>query len=142
MKFSGRRHTERMLSVEITPMIDVVFLLIVFFLATAQIARMTRAQVNLPQEAGMQSPHPDDPGLIVNIQADGVILVSEREMSFEELRRAVQQEISQQADGRAERVKLLLRADRDLPAGRLNEVVSLLQELGVGVGRFATEPPR
>ena len=47
---ADRRH----LAVEITPMIDVVFLLIIFFMVTARFARDTRAELNLPQEKGEQ----------------------------------------------------------------------------------------
>ncbi len=48
MRFGAARHTERGVAVDLTPMIDVVFLLIIFFMTTAQFARLTRADVELP----------------------------------------------------------------------------------------------
>ena len=45
-------------------------------------------------------------------------------------------------DFSASQLKLLLRADRTVAASYLNSVVRLLDSLGVGVARLATEVPR
>ena len=58
MKFVTARERSRSLHIEITPMIDVVFLLIIFFMTTAQFARMTRAELSLPVEPGDQEQAP------------------------------------------------------------------------------------
>ena len=49
MKFARARQRRRSVAVDITPMIDVVFLLIIFFMTTAQFAQLTKAEVDLPQ---------------------------------------------------------------------------------------------
>ena len=41
MRFGKRAQSERVRSIEITPMIDVVFLLIIFFMTTARFALET-----------------------------------------------------------------------------------------------------
>jgi len=141
MRFSRDQRRHQPL-IDLTPMIDVVFLLIIFFLTTAQFARVTRAEVDLPLEEGEQLASADEPGVIVNIRKDGAIVVDERDLTLEELRAIIRREIDLQTDGGAENVKLLIRADRDLPAKRLNEVVTAMRDLGVGLGRFGTEIPR
>lgn len=125
---------------DLTPMIDVVFLLIIFFLTTAQFSRMTRAEVELPIQPGEGEDLQDEPGIVINIMADGAIIVDDATLSLQQLESIIRREISQQ-DGRADQVRTLLRADRTLAAGRVNEVVRMLQGLGVRVGRFATEVP-
>ena len=137
-----RDHRERSLLVDITPMVDVVFLLIVFFLTTAQFARMTRADVDLPVEQGEGSTKAEEPGIVINIVADGSIVIDDESMTLEGLKRIVQDEITMQYQGQPTKMKLMLRADRNLPARRINEVIGMLQEMGVGIGRFATEVPR
>ena len=47
MRFVSPRNRRKLTTVEMTPMIDVVFLLIIFFMTTAQFARQTRAEVDL-----------------------------------------------------------------------------------------------
>ena len=42
----------------------------------------------------------------------------------------------------SQQLKLLIRADREAPAARLNRVVSMIESLGVGSARLATEVPR
>ena len=55
MNFSSRNKPERLLPVDMTPMIDIVFQLLIFFLTTAQLAQFSRAEMDLPQEAGEET---------------------------------------------------------------------------------------
>jgi biopolymer transport protein ExbD len=52
VKFGWARQRRDSITVDITPMIDVVFLLIIFFMTTAQYALLTRTELNLPKEKG------------------------------------------------------------------------------------------
>lgn len=142
MRFRTGHHRERSLLVDLTPMIDVVFLLIVFFLTTAQFARMTRADVDLPVERGEGIERADEPGITINLLADGTIVVDDNSIDLDGLRRIIEEEIQTKYGGDGSRAKLLLRADRRLAAARVNQIVRLLQNLGVDLGRFATEIPR
>ena len=142
MKFARARHADRMLEVELTPMIDVVFLLIIFFMVAAQFARITRAELDLPQEPGEQTEAAEEAGLVINILADGTIIANEREVDLDELASIVEEEIANAPIGDARQVKLLLRADRNNDTSRLNQILIRLQSLGVGAARLATEVPR
>ena len=55
MNFRSRDKQERLLPVDMTPMIDIVFQLLIFFLTTAQLAQFSRAAMDLPQEAGEET---------------------------------------------------------------------------------------
>jgi biopolymer transport protein ExbD len=142
MRFGRRPHAERTLPVDITPMIDVVFLLIIFFMVTAQFARITRAELNLPQEQGEQDQAAEEAGLVINVLADGSLIVNERDVTLEDLLDIVRDEIGRQPERDPRQVKLLLRADRNNDTARLNQILTSLQELGVGAARIATEVPR
>lgn len=140
MRFQPVNHKERLLESNITPMIDIVFLLIIFFLATAQFAKFTRADVDLPKEPGEQEKQATDDGLVINLLADGTIIVAEEAVSIDQLRVVVREAIEQQRTRRAEGTRVLLRADQNARAEALNRVVTTLRELGVGLARLATEP--
>jgi len=142
MTFGRSGHREKMLLVDITSMIDVVFLLIIFFMVAAQFARTTRAELNLPQEPGEQDQQAEEAGLVINILADGTIIVNERAVELDELAALVQAEIDALPDHDARQVKLLLRADRNNDTSRLNQVLIRLQDMEVGAARLATEVPR
>ena len=142
MRFGAARNTERAVAVDLTPMIDVVFLLIIFFMTTAQFARLTRADVELPLERGEQRASPDEAGLVININRDGGIVVSNRTIDLRELQSIVRSEVARHPGRPPAQMKLLIRADRTAPARHLNRVAEVLDSLGVGAVRLATEVPR
>ena len=123
-------------------MIDVVFLLIIFFMTTAQVAQLTRTEIDLPLERGDQQSIPDEAGLVINITSSGEIIVASRIVGLAELEEIVLSEIRKDPERPADQLKLLLRADRTVAALYLNRVVRLLNSLGVGAARLATEVPR
>lgn len=127
-------------------MIDVVFLLIIFFMATAQFARLTRAEVDLPIEPGEQKQSAEEAGIVVNITKDGTIIVAEQVIHRDDFRAFLEHQMRQRAadaarTGDRSEIKLLLRADRESDSSILNHVVTELQHLGVNAARIATEVP-
>ena len=142
MRFVTARERKRTLDIEVTPMIDVVFLLIIFFMTTAQFARMTRAELALPMEPGEQERAAEEPGLVINITGEGEIIVSDQSFDLAGLEQLVREEITLHSDSPPQQLKLLIRADRNADSARLNQVVRLLQSLDVGSARLATEVPR
>ncbi len=122
-------------------MIDVVFLLIIFFMTTAQVAQLTRTEIDLPLERGEQRGTPDEAGLVINITGEGEIIVASRTIDLVELEEIVRGELSKDPQNPAHQLKLLLRADRNAAAVHLNRVVALLESMGVGTARLATEVP-
>ena len=141
MRFTSPSTRERGASVDITAMIDVVFLLIIFFMTTAQVAQLTRTEIDLPLERGEQRGTPDEAGLVINITGEGEIIVASRTIDLVELEEIVRGELSKDPQNPAHQLKLLLRADRNAAAVHLNRVVALLESMGVGTARLATEVP-
>ena len=142
MRFAPAPARERGVTVDITAMIDVVFLLIIFFMTTAQVARLTHSDIDLPREKGEQQATPDESGLVINITGRGEIIVAGRTVSLAELEGILREELRKQPQRPAHELKLLLRADRTALAAHLNRVVSLLESHGIGAARLATEVPR
>jgi biopolymer transport protein ExbD len=141
MKIHAPSRKERNLLLDMTPMIDIVFLLLIFFLTTMQLARESRAEVELPVEMGEKDPAVQPAGLILNVLADGSIVEGERVISIPELDLiAMAASGSGKSGGTLNRP--LIRADRNAPAGRLNQVMNSLRRAGLSGVRLATSPPR
>ncbi|MBG79813.1 MAG: hypothetical protein CMJ39_03760 [Phycisphaerae bacterium] len=130
---------DRRLLLELTPMVDVVFLLIIFFMVTSEFARDARAEMELPLLPGEQMQQSEEVGLSINIDASGNILLSaaEEPLNLDELKRRVELYV----DGE-ETPRITIRADRSGPMGVFNSVVRVLDESGVSSARIATEIPR
>lgn len=151
MRFTRKKKQHGDFGVVVTSLLDVNFLLIMFFLMTAHFQRESHALLELPQEKGEEQAKPDEAGLVINITAAGEIIVSNRTVSLEELREMVKEQVEKKpghviSRGGTERavdpLKLMIRADRNAKTQDLNRVVFMLRQAGVGTIRIATEVPQ
>ena len=140
MNFTRQKKRERLLPLEMAPMIDIVFQLLIFFLATAQLAEVSRAELDLPQEAGESAEVGEEAGLVVNILANGDLLIDENLLTDEQFAVMVEELVLELDSERLARLRPLIRADRSAGAGRLNRVLTLLQRSGIPAVRIATSP--
>ncbi len=123
-----------------TPMIDIVFQLLIFFLVTAQMAEQSRANLNLPKEKGEETTEREQAGLTINVLPDGSVVVNDQTVSLEALDRMVDEAV--RIAGGPDRLKPLIRADRSADSARLNEVFNRLSGRGLSAIRLATERNR
>lgn len=137
MQFRNSNSSPRSVVIDMTPMIDIVFQLLIFFLVTAQMAEQSRAKLDLPREQGEDSTEREQAGLTINVLADGRIVVNDAEVSLEQLDGLVDAAVT--AAGGADRLKPLIRADRACDAARLNEIFARLSARGLAAIRLATE---
>src|SRR5256885_16962018 len=77
------KHHRTRLEVNMTPMIDVTFLLLIFFMTVNQVSKANREKMPLPPLAGSQDQ--SDAELIINIDREGHIIISPQFMSLGEL---------------------------------------------------------
>ena len=142
MRFTRHKRERSDFEVVVTSMLDINFLLIMFFMMTAQFQRHTHATLDLPQEAGEKDPQRDEAGLVINITDRGAIIVAGVTIDLAELERRVDQELDRlPGDSATNPLKLMVRADRNARTSDLNRIVTMLREQGVGVIRIATETP-
>ena len=137
MRLKPDTHRERTLPMDLTPMVDVVFLLIIFFLTTSSLIDVTRAELDLPVEEGEQEAR-REPGTVINITRNGTVILQQQRISFEDLAARLRA-----ADGRAdEPLDVVIRADRETDLRHVNRIAELLSDIGVRAWRLATEVPR
>ncbi len=114
---------------DMTPMIDVVFQLMIFFMYTAQFAQVTRTAIDLPDEAGEERVAHAVAEIVVDIQEDGTYLAEREVVSLDTLIRMVQIELDQ-ADSPAD-VSILIRAHRNCKMVHVNRLATRLANMGV-----------
>jgi biopolymer transport protein ExbD len=129
-----RAPPRRLVEPDMTPMIDVTFLLLIFFLVTAQMAAQSRRGVHLPVQPGESRLESVAAGLVVVVEADGRVRVGDRGVDS-----AALQELARDAAARAPAVTPVIRADRSAPAAALNAVTEALRQGGAPGFRLATE---
>jgi biopolymer transport protein ExbD len=130
------KHRQNRLEINMTPMIDVTFLLLIFFMTVNQVSKSQREQLALPQLAGSQDQSRES--LVVNVDADGEIVVSANIVRLPELIGIISAEL-EKVEGDADRLTVLLRADRHGNCRTVNEIVNALVHMGVHRVRLAVE---
>lgn len=137
MRFGGPRRP--LVELDLTSMIDVTFLLLIFFLVTAQMAARSRGDLKLPVEPGEQEDRNAPAGLVVLVRADGSIAVGDAEVGPEQLT-----ELARRAVARGGSRAPVVRADRTAPVAAINAVAVALRAGGAGAFQLATqrEDPR
>ena len=118
---------ESQLSIEMTPMIDMVFLLLIFFLVATSFHQEEREmQIALPvaQSAGPISVALRE--LVINVDAQGRIIVSGREISPEDLHSMVVDALAANPDQ-----KVTLRGDRSVAYESVVRVLDICKASGI-----------
>lgn len=119
---------------DLTPMIDVVMLLIVFFMLTAQFAATMRSPLDLPRQAGETLPEARDT-LVIEITRSGEYKVESAIVERDRLLQIVAADLKQ-SGGR--QLDIVVRADRACPARFLNRLAAELSKLGVRSWKLST----
>jgi len=76
VKFKRQRSQE--VAMDLTPLIDVVFLLLIFFMVSTTFTRESHLQVELPQASGNPAPPAEVEQIDVVISADGQYLLNDK----------------------------------------------------------------
>ena len=137
MRFNNAKQS-RPMQLNMTSMIDIVFLLIIFFMIVSQISETNKEQIELPAlsaELEQQSAK-----MTVNINADSEVIVSGESISINQLQAMVTQELAE-VDGNTNRLFVTLRVDRNALTDRANEVMEILNGAGIPGVRVAVAAP-
>ena len=143
MKFKTRRELPRT-KIEIIPMIDTIFFLLVFFmLSSLSMTRLKGLPVDLPDaKTATNQPSSD---LTLSIDARGRLFLDKAAVAWPDLQRALvarASAVSGVRSGRGadlSRVSLVINADRRVPHGEVIRAVDTARDIGITRYGIATE---
>ncbi len=132
MAFRRKQHDE--VRVDLTPMVDVVFLLLIFFMISTTFVDSQGIDINLPRSsAKKQISAPKQVKVYLN--KDGRISVDKKEMKLAQLKRYLAGFSS-----RAAKTTFVLMADKQSYHGRVVEVMDAARDAGFRKLAIATKP--
>ncbi len=132
------RMTESPPTIELTPIIDIVFLLLIFFLVATTFQQSEREmQIALPEAESGGPISVTLRELIVNVQADGAIIVSGRNVSEADLRAIVSEAVEANPEQ-----KVTIRADRNATYDQVVGVLDACKASGIQEPYLDTVPTR
>ena len=111
---------------EMAPMIDMVFLLLVFFMCASHLSTVQSVPLEIPTATKAVVPKERPDRYVVNITKDGTLYGGNAKMTLDELKAAVKQ----QKEATTE-LRLYLRADQKTAHKHVKKVMNAMSELGV-----------
>lgn len=128
--------------INVTPLIDVVMCLIVFYLIVGKLAADRQARIELPG-AALGAPEGSERAIVINImplepgQARPRILIGDVPVAEADLDRALSAQLAAEPN-----LSVQLRADRSLDYGAIAPVIEACRRTGLASVRLATERSR
>ena len=135
MNFRGR--TRGKVDISLTPMIDVVFLLLIFFMVTTTFNRETELKIRLPEAQGTEKQK--ETQVEVTIDAEGRFYVNKHQVvnqKLETLKKAITE-----AAGASRKIPFVISADGKTPHQAVISVLDVAGQLGFVHITFATKVP-
>lgn len=142
MKFRRDRKRRINPNLDMTPLIDVVFQLLIFFMLSSTFVVQSSIQIEMPEAEGAAQLEQKDLSVTLAYgtggpEDKGKIYVNNEEVpSIEELTRILSEEVLERPD-----LLLLIRTDTRTETGRLVEVLGIAKSVGIKKSAIAAQPP-
>ncbi len=122
-----------------TPMIDVVFLLIVFFLVSSHLAKNeSRLPLPLPDAVSGQSPAEQQTAVVtINVLGDGQIFLAGKLLPIDQLQPRLEKDFSEQSP----ELQVRIRGDRHVPYRSIESVLLACARTGIWNVQVAVVQP-
>jgi biopolymer transport protein TolR len=131
----GRAHTRNLMSdINVTPMVDVMLVLLVVFMVTAPLLTVG-VQVDLPKTKAALLSGDDEP-LTITVDAEGRVFLQETELDLDALSPRLVAITGNNPD-----VRIFVRGDRAINYGRVMEVMGTVNAAGYRKVALITEAP-
>jgi biopolymer transport protein TolR len=134
MDASSQRQGTTIAQINVTPLVDVMLVLLVIFMVTAPIIQQG-VQVNLPQANSNAIPGSEEL-LVVTVAKNGKIYLNENVMTLAELGQKLRAIKKLQADK-----QVYLRADQDVRYGVVMRTIAEIKQAGIEKLGMVTRPP-
>lgn len=137
MRLHKHRHTT-VISMNMTPAIDMVFNLLIFFMVVSQVSQLQREPVQLPQVDQAQEQQPSE--LTINVRRDQTFVIAGRQVELSDVASELLQ-LRERSGNDPDRIRVVIRADERVPSRAVNDLVRVLNELGIRLVRIAVQVP-
>ena len=121
---------------DLTPMIDVVFQLLIFFMVTAVFAVTPGLDIKLPEAEEAQAPEKEN--LFIVVDQDGNMKLNHQSVTFANLKDKLQEKRSLLDNT----TMIIIQGDERATHGQIVQIMDIARQVGVVDQIIATEPNR
>ncbi len=131
-----RKHKHSPLEISLTPMIDVVFLLLIFFMVTTTFSQQTSIKIQLPQADGQAKFEQPQQVLMLTIDKSGRYSINDKALK-DRLLTTLTQELTKLAANKY--IPIVINADARAPVQSAISVLDVAAKIGFKNITFVTE---
>jgi biopolymer transport protein ExbD len=133
MAFGNKNDQEAMSEINVTPLVDVMLVLLVVFIVTAPLLTQS-VGVNLPKTVAA-APPPQNPVTMVSIDLAADIYLNKEKMTTEQLAEQLSARHTENPD-----ITVQFEVDEKVPYGKAAEVLAIAQHAGITKLSLQTRP--
>jgi len=124
MRFSQPKREEISFGISIAPLIDIIFLLLIFFMLTSHFEIISGIDIRLP-DISEKGRDPSDDNVVVVLDKAGTCYLQEEKVTLKDLYVRLEQMTQKK------RIRLMLQADQDVRHGLVVRIMDLAKNAGV-----------
>jgi biopolymer transport protein TolR len=130
---SGNGGGRMMAEINVTPLVDVMLVLLIIFMVTAPMLTQG-VDVNLPQ-ANAKALHAEEERLVVTVDANSRVFIGKQAVEFNRLSPTLREIVARRVDR-----QVYFRADRSVQYGFVVKVIAEVRNSGIEKLGMVTEP--
>ena len=133
MRRIAKHQEEGGAEIDLTPMLDVVFIMLIFFIVVASFIKEAGIEVNRPDDNQQSDPN-DSVSILVEIAADNQIWMENRRVDVRAVRANIQRMLAEDPEA-----PLTIKVEKGAEAGVVVDVADAAREAGVGAVNWASD---
>ena len=139
MKLSKKTNRGGTLALNMTPMIDCVFLLLIFFMSCTQVSVINKSPLDPPEQKGTEDQ--SEATITINVDMAGDIIITQNVYTLPEAVVLITETIAVKK-GKTDLVNVVVRPDAHAKSGVVNDLIRALNKLEVTNIKIPVRPPR
>ncbi|WP_372794903.1 ExbD/TolR family protein [Pontiella sp.] len=131
MKLKGPPRDD--VSVDMGPMIDLVFLLLIFFMVASVVTELEKVEIDIPESSHAKVPEDTKGRMMLSVDANNQVYVGTAPVTIEELKVHVERELDLNPE-----LRILIRADQRVVYKTCKDIMRACGEVGATDLIYAT----
>ena len=119
--------------IDLTPMLDVVFIMLIFFIVVASFIKEAGVEVNRPDDNQPDNPE-DSTSILVEVASDNQIWMENRRVDIREVRANIQRLLAEDPEA-----PVTIKVEKGAEAGIVVDVADAARESGVAAVNWASD---
>tara|TARA_Y100001978_G_C23468381_1_gene325769 strand:+ start:119 stop:523 length:405 start_codon:yes stop_codon:yes gene_type:complete len=133
MRKIGKQQDQGGAEIDLTPMLDVVFIMLIFFIVVASFIKEAGVEVNRPDDNQPDNPE-DSTSILVEVASDNQIWMENRRVDIRAVRANIQRLLAEDPEA-----PVTIKVEKGAEAGIVVDVADAARESGVAAVNWASD---